>query len=168
MLLQNFATGGLSSLLHFNFVQDFVIYLCTFVTNAVKNFACCGLSSLLYFNFVHDFIRYLCANCDKCCDKKFRLRRAFASPILEFREFLSPPQKLIPTYATARDCTICIYERPRGLSKRFDTLRVKKDHQLQILDPLMSSGGEEDFLTISISWGILHPARWGRGIEPPD
>jgi len=76
MLLQNFATGGLSSLLHFNFVQDFVIYLCTFVTNAVKNFACGGLSSLLYFNFVHDFIRYLCANYDKFC-KEIRLRRAF-------------------------------------------------------------------------------------------
>src|SRR5437867_8609210 len=128
MLLQNFATGGLSSLLHFNFVQDFVIYLCTFVTTAVKNFACGGLSSLLYFNFVHDFIRYLCANCDKCCKKKFHLRRAFDNPIFQFREFSAPPQKLIPTYATARDCTLFIYERPRGLSKRFDTLKGKKIH----------------------------------------
>src|SRR3989442_15646020 len=113
MLLQNFATGGLSSLLHCNFVQDFVIYLCTFVTNAVKNFACGGLSLLLYFNFVHDFIRYLCANCDKCCKQKFRLRRAFNNPIFQFNTFLANPQKLIPTYATVRDCTLCIYERPR-------------------------------------------------------
>ena len=85
MLLQNFTTGGLSSLLHCNFVQDFVIYLYTFVTNAVKNFACGGLSSLLYFNFVHDFIRCLCANCDKCCKKKFHLRRAFVTPVFQFR-----------------------------------------------------------------------------------
>src|SRR3989442_15891640 len=60
--------------------------------------------------------------------------------IFLFREFLAPLQKLIPIYATARDCTICIYERPRELSKRFVTPKGKKDPQLQILDPLMSSG----------------------------
>src|SRR2546425_12097646 len=58
MLLQNFTTGGLSSLLHFNFVQDFMIYLCTFVTNAVKNFACGGVFLHLFFYFFYPFFLF--------------------------------------------------------------------------------------------------------------
>src|SRR5437899_836644 len=59
-------------------------------------------------------------------NKNFRLRRAFDNPVVQFREFLAPLQKLIRTYATAQDCTTCIYERRRGLSKRVDTPMDKK------------------------------------------
>src|SRR3989442_915380 len=59
-VVKNFACGGLSLLLYFNFFDGFINYLCTIVTNAVKKFACGGLSGLLYFNFVHGFINYLC------------------------------------------------------------------------------------------------------------
>src|SRR5437867_4305247 len=59
-VVKNFACGGLSLLLYFNFVHGFINYLCTIVTNAVKKFTCGGLSLLLYFNFVHGFINYLC------------------------------------------------------------------------------------------------------------
>jgi len=38
MLLKKFAYGELSSLLYFNFVHDFIIYLCTTVTIAAKKF----------------------------------------------------------------------------------------------------------------------------------
>src|SRR3989442_15951644 len=69
------------------------------VTNVVKNFACGELFSFLYFNFVHDFIHYLCANCDKCCkNKKVRLRRAFDTPIFQFRQFLALETYLLKTF----------------------------------------------------------------------
>src|SRR2546425_10073499 len=44
---------------------------------------------------------------------EFRLRRASGTPIFQFRQFLISP-KFIPAYATARDCTKCIHEPPRG------------------------------------------------------
>ena len=61
MLFKNFACGGLSSLLYFNFVHDSII-ICVRLWQMLlkKKFACGGLSSLLYFNFVQDFIIYLC------------------------------------------------------------------------------------------------------------
>ena len=61
---KKFACGGLSSLLHFNFVHDFINYLCastvTKFNTVKKNSTHGGHSSLLSFNFVHNVINYLC------------------------------------------------------------------------------------------------------------
>ena len=84
MLLKKFAYGELSSLLHFNFVHDFINYLCATVTNAVTNFACGELSSLLYFNFAHELIIYLCTTVTIAA-KKFRLLRDIVAPVFQFR-----------------------------------------------------------------------------------
>ena len=89
MLQKNFTCDGLSSLLFFNFLQDFFNYLSATVTNVVNNFDCGGLSLLLYFNFVHGLINYLCTivtNSVKeispaagflCCCSLFRFRSGF-------------------------------------------------------------------------------------------
>ena len=57
--LKNFACGGLSSLLYFNFVHDSINYLCTIVTNVVNKFRLRRSLSLLSFNLFHDSINYL-------------------------------------------------------------------------------------------------------------
>src|SRR3989442_1388983 len=118
MLLKNVACSGLSSLLYFNVVDDFINFLCETVTYVVKNFARDVLSLLL--NFVQDFINCMFATvtdvvkispaaglCHSCVSisftilfiicmqtvtnvaKKFRLWRAFGTHIFRFRVFLS-------------------------------------------------------------------------------
>src|SRR3989442_15621342 len=94
-------------------------------TDVVKNFACGELFSFLYFNFVYDSIHYLCANCNKYCNKNFGTpfgTAGFRYSYISISTIFSPTI-FIPTYATARDCTIYAYMNLQGVSKRFETPR---------------------------------------------
>ena len=100
-----------ATLPYFSFVHEsiiFINYFYTTVTNSDKKiFPTAGFrSSCLSISFTIPLIicvrlrqiHYLSANCDKSCQKKFRLRRAFRTPIFLFRQFLAPPRNLfLPT-----------------------------------------------------------------------
>src|SRR2546425_5593571 len=75
-----FACGELSSILLFNFVQNFINYMRAIATKSVKkNFACGELSSILLFNFVQNVIDCMGAIATKSVKK--------ISPAASFRRF---------------------------------------------------------------------------------
>ena len=124
MLLQNFATGGLSrSCISISFKISW--FICVRLWQMLLRISpAAGIHhSCISISFTISFV--VCVQTVTNAVKKF-FYRAFDNPIFQFREFLAPLQKCIPTCATARDCTICIYECPRGCQNVLTSLRVKR------------------------------------------
>src|SRR3989442_15289970 len=100
MLLKNFACGGLSTFLHFNFVHDSIKYLCATLTVVVKNFPCAQAFVLLVFQFRLRFNSlFVCS--DKRC-KKIRLmlvKCSILTIIISILTIIYLLPKFIPAYA---------------------------------------------------------------------
>src|SRR3989442_15369280 len=83
-VVKNFACGGLFSLLYFNSVHDSVHYLCANCDKfCKKNSPAADFSrSCISISFTIPFI--ICVQTVTNSVKKFRLRRAFLTPIFKF------------------------------------------------------------------------------------